>query len=219
MLRDDFLKDLISPIKSAVLKKFPDGHIRQYWADNPSLYSNYFGQKDDLHKFMSGHTGVDIATTWRDEVRASHSGTVSRVKTDRSSLGGIVVYINSPVVQDKGEEIIFSTAYAHLDQAIVKEGQYIKQGDVIGYEGNTGFVISGNTPYWGDAPGDKGLHLHFSLYEFIKKGGAWVKRRNEALAGSLDPLPWITGDLSGWLILLENMKELLLHWSNQLNNK
>ena len=47
----------------------------------------------------------------------------------------------------------YSTHYAHLSQPIVKVGQKVKQSEVIGYVGSTGFST--------------GPHLH---YEMVKHG-------------------------------------------------
>ena len=46
----------------------------------------------------------------------------------------------------------------------LKVGDIIKVGQAIGLEGNTGFVVSGKTAYWGDAPNQIGTHLHFGVY-------------------------------------------------------
>ncbi len=218
MTKEEFLKNITTPLPTAVLKKYPEGHIRQYWAENPELYSKAFGQQDDLHKFLGGHSGLDIATWHGDSVVAPFSGKVVRVKTDRASMGGIVAYIESPVLTDGVDKVIISCSLAHLDSCYVKEGDQVKQGQPIGTEGNTGFVVSGSTAFWGNAPAGVGTHLHFGLYEFRQKNGAWV-RINETLGGSFDPLPWLTGDWSGTSILLDYMVKLLTSWSLWLKNR
>ena len=209
--KEDYLKNLSSPLPLARLKKWPEGDIRQFWGENPALYAKIFGQVDDLHKFLSVHSGIDIATHHRDEVLAAQFGTVSQIKTNRFSLGGLVVYVNSPPLEDYGGRAVISLSYAHLDEISVKEGQEINKGDLIGYEGNTGYVVSGTTPFWGNAPLGVGTHLHFSGYEFVERNGIWT-RRNEAVGGSFDLLPWLTGDWSGTKIMLDHVRKLLEFW-------
>lgn len=216
MKRTDFLRRLKSPLPSAKLDKWPKGDIRQYYGENPEAYSTAFGQADDLHKFLGGHSGIDIATFHRDPVYAAHDGVVQSLKTDRTSIGGIVVYLTSDPLDDKGVgDARAQTAYAHLDEAVVKLNQRVKQGDLIGYEGNTGFVISGGTTYWGNAPAGIGTHLHFSLYEHVLVNGVmWRSRDFNPMGNSSDPLPFISdptpfddvadGNLSGWKIVLAN---------------
>ena len=107
---------------------------------------------------------------------------------------GREVWVYSPLLD--GEAPMNSrvcTVYCHLDEIAVEPGQVVKQGDLLGYEGNTGFVVSGGTQYWGDAPAGKGVHLHFGLYELmLDKDWKWKQRypKNLPLRGSSDPLPW-----------------------------
>jgi len=44
----------------------------------------------------------------------------------------------------------FETLYGHLQEILVNEGTFVNKGDLIGYVGNTGYVI-----------GKTGCHLHF----------------------------------------------------------
>lgn len=221
MKRTDFLAGLKSPLPNAVLKKAPQGNIMQYWGENAELYSTSFGHKDDLHKFLGGHSGIDIATFHRDPVYAAHDGYVSSIKTKRDDLGGLVVYITSDPLDDKAVgDCRVQTAYAHLDAVDVSVNQRVKKLDRIGYEGNTGFVVSGGTPYWGNAPAGLGTHLHFALYEQrLEQGVMWRPRDLNPLGNSVDPLPYISdptpfdnvadGNLSGLAIVLANAKKYL----------
>ena len=44
----------------------------------------------------------------------------------------------------------FSTLYGHMTYFVVSEGEYVEQGQVIGYVGSTGYST--------------GPHLHFTIY-------------------------------------------------------
>lgn len=211
MKHQEFLKSLANPVPSAVLKKYPEGDVVQYWAESPELYSRAFGQTDDFSKYAGGHTGIDIRGPHRTPVAAAHDGIVYAVKTDRQSLGGLCLWIRSPSLDLNGQESCITTGYGHFDQIIVKAGQKLKQGDHIGYMGNTGFVISGGTPYWGNAPAGKGTHLHFTLYENIMKNGAWMPRFNNLMQNSSDPLSYLTKgkELGGLTAILRNLSAYL----------
>lgn len=222
MKRKNFLARLKSPLPNAILQKAPAGHIMQFWGENPDLYSRVFGQSDDLHYYLAGHSGIDISTHHRDPVYAAHDGYVAGIRSDREGMGGLVVWLNSEPLDDKAKgDCRIQTAYAHLDEIVVKQNQPVKQGQLIGYEGNTGFVVSGSTAYWGNAPAGVGTHLHFSLYEHkLVTGVMWQARDLNPMQNSTDPLPFISdptpfdavadGNLSGWRIVLENAQRYLL---------
>ena len=144
MTKQEYLKNLTKPLPNTKWAKYPAGQITQFWGENPSLYSSVFGQNDDIHKYLAGHSGIDIATFHRDKVFACQAGYVQRIRTDRLTMGGLCVYIQSPELEDGNDKVIIQHVYAHLDEYVVKEGDYVERGQLIGYEGNTGFVISGN---------------------------------------------------------------------------
>lgn len=219
MNRHDFLRNMTSPLPKAILKKWPKGNIVQHWAENPALYSAASGRHDALHTYLGGHTGIDIATGHRDPVYAAHDGYVPAhmIFDDPGRAGGREVWVYSdPLDDEEPQNSLVCTVYCHLDEIVVKPGQRVSQGQLLGYEGNTGFVVSGGTKYWGNAPAGKGTHLHFGLYELILKNGQWAQRAYNVLKGSSDPLPYISetpenphGDLSGFTIVLNNAAKYL----------
>lgn len=90
------------------------------------------------------HKGLDIGVPEGTPIYAAADGKVT-VANDYDSWGyswGYYVKINHSSVHD--------TLYAHMSRVAVTEGQYVKQGDLIGYVGSTG--------------NSSGPHLHFELY-------------------------------------------------------
>jgi len=80
-------------------------------------------------------------------IYAARSGKVTRAAYQD---GGAGYYVN--ISHGDG----FSSIYMHMTRYIVSSGQYVEQGQVIGYVGSTGLST--------------GPHLHFG----IAKGGQYV---------------------------------------------
>ncbi len=101
------------------------------------------------------HRAMDILAPLGTPVIASVDGTIRKLFT--SKAGGLTIY-----QFDRGEGLVYY--YAHLDRYAdgLVEGQFVKQGSVIGYVGTTG-----NAPK--DAP-----HLHFSV-EVLPPTKEWWK--------------------------------------------
>ena len=88
---------------------------------------------------QSRHMGYDFASVERAPVPASNDGVVVFVGT----LG---IY-GSVVLIDHGLGLF--SLYGHLSEVSVKEGQYVRKGDIIGRTGRTGLAL--------------GDHLHFGI--------------------------------------------------------
>ena len=103
-----------------------------------------FGESDLPYQVF--HTGIDIANPngkVGDSIAAFMPGKVTYA--DEISWG-----YGKHVIIDHGDNI--TTVYGHLNTIYVKQGQEVKQGQVIGTEGETG---------WATGP-----HLHFEIRVF-----------------------------------------------------
>lgn len=91
----------------------------------------------------TGHRAIDYAAPLGTPIRAVGDGTVTLAGWNGS-------YGNMVSVRHNGT---YSTNYGHMSKLAVKRGEKVKQGDIIGYVGSTGFST--------------GPHLH---YEMVKNG-------------------------------------------------
>ena len=113
--------------------------------------SSYYG-----YRWGTLHGGIDISDggIMGAPVTASRSGTVIKVNNSCShnygksySCGCGGGYGNYVMIAHDGT---YNTLYGHLTSAAVSVGDYVEQGQVIGYVGSTGWST--------------GEHLHFEVY-------------------------------------------------------
>ncbi len=102
------------------------------------------------------HHGVDIFAKKGTPVTAVVTG---RVRTGTGGIGGNHVWLSGGMLGVGGTRYY----YAHLDSFAIASGDTVKQGDVLGYVGNTGNART--TP----------PHLHFGIYS----------------GGPVDPAPFL----------------------------
>jgi len=132
--------------------KIPDPSPSGFIWPTPGFYyiSSGFGAR-----WGTTHKGIDIgdAGIMGGAVCASKSGTVTYVNNTcthnygkSSSCGCGGGYGNYVIIQHDGT---YSTLYGHMTNAVVSVGDYVQQGDVIGYVGSTGWST--------------GAHLHFEV--------------------------------------------------------
>jgi murein DD-endopeptidase MepM/ murein hydrolase activator NlpD len=115
----------------------------------PAAISSYFGYR--IHP-ISGvsklHQGTDIAAPTGTPVLATYSGNVE--------IAGWLGGLGLAVVISHGDRL--ETRYGHMSEVVVKPGQEIEQGEVIGFVGSTGFST--------------GPHLHYEVWQKI--GQEWI---------------------------------------------
>jgi murein DD-endopeptidase MepM/ murein hydrolase activator NlpD len=129
----------------------------------------------------ASHNGLDMAAPTGTPIYAAAPGTVSKTYSGHSVNG------NGVILRHSSTDNIIGTAYIHMDQVMVRDGQQVRRGKQIGTVGSTGRST--------------GPHLHFIVY-----GPGWQTQ---------DPAPLISGSalvratgapnyvlyLAGWLLL------------------
>ena len=113
--------------------------------DFARVSSSFGNRKHPISGKWKKHKGTDYAASTGTPIMTTASGTV----THSSRKGG---YGNCVIVKHNDK---YTTLYAHLSKfkSGARKGDYVKQGDVIGYVGSTGYAT--------------GPHLH---YEFLLYG-------------------------------------------------
>ena len=110
---------------------------------------------------IKGHTGVDLSASIGTPIRAAASGVIVHASY-YSGYGRYIKIKHSSAI---------NTAYGHLSRIVVRNGQRVSQGQIIGYTGNSGYST--------------GPHLH---YEVMKNGRfvnpmSFVKQEPQRLTG------------------------------------
>lgn len=97
------------------------------------------GHFGDMY-FNGPHNGLDIGAAYGTPIVAAQAGEVISAQYHWSWGNNVLIWHNET----------FSTRYAHMSSIAVSAGQYVEQGQIIGYVGSTG-----------DSYGN---HLHFEVY-------------------------------------------------------
>lgn len=124
----------------------PDGRgLNQAFLRYPLEFtriSSSFGRRlHPIHRSWRSHNGTDFAAPSGTPIKASSDGVVKFIGTQRG-------YGNTVIIEHRGN---YSSLYAHMNgfAGSVTKGKRIRQGDVIGYVGMTG---------WATGP-----HLHYEI--------------------------------------------------------
>ncbi len=127
------IKDFLSQQKDIFLAT-PNG-----WPVDGHVTSQFGERNHPRSGELSFHTGIDIAAESGSPVRATADGVVSFAGW--SGAGGNLAAVE--------HGFGFSTYYAHNRMVVVKVGQKVKRGEIIGYVGSTG--------------NSTGPHLHYEI--------------------------------------------------------
>lgn len=129
--------------------------------------SAHFKSNDAVHR--GRHNGMDIAgggiagqpirAVADGYVTLVHNGCSHNYKKSGNCCGngyGNYCTVNHGSLKINGSTANYVAYYAHASKIIVSNGQYVKQGQVLGYVGTTGWST--------------GYHLHFGML----KNGSWI---------------------------------------------
>ena len=135
--------EIIKPyleLKPGVLKSIPSMTPLEKQTYRTS--STYGVRKHPISKKIKNHNGFDLAANQGSKVYATADGRVSLAKISNQGYG------NHILIEHR---FGFETKYGHLQQILISNGEFVNQGQLIGYVGTTGLST--------------GPHLH---YEIIK---------------------------------------------------
>jgi len=94
--------------------------------------------------FAHFHTGIDLATQEGQPVRAAADGLVVGARPMTDGAGTLIGYGNFVILEHDGN---LKTLYAHLKTMLVKEGQTVRRGQLVGLVGSTGNSTGSHTHF------------------------------------------------------------------------
>ncbi len=130
---------LMMPVQGYISQGYGKTDYTQYQNNDGSWGCTYGGYYPNCEI----HNGIDIASYLGASIRGAADGKV--IGMGYSGGWGNWIVLEHP----NG----LATLYAHLDSSVVSKGQNVTKGQIIGYEGTTGFST--------------GPHLHFSVYSSL----------------------------------------------------
>ena len=160
------LYNKLMPKKIILKDVFNDWKITQLFGKTPFAIKH-----PEIYKYKQ-HTGIDFGMRKGTKIYAPHDGIM--VKVDSK-----IEYTKEGLPTGTGlsfslwdSKQLIATRYYHTQKLIVKLNKIYKEGDLIGYVGDTGHNRSGS-------------HLHFELVE--TNDIAHVINKDNGAGGAIDP--------------------------------
>jgi len=127
----------IQPVRNDDLKKVASG------------WGNRF---HPIYKVIKFHYGMDFSAPTGTEIFATGDGEVVKVRRSYTGYGRHIVIRHG---------FGYETLYAHMSKTLVKKGQNVKRGEVIGLVGNTGTSTTSHLHYEVSKDGKKVNPAHY----------------------------------------------------------
>ena len=155
--------------RAVLMQLIPNGSPIEYhgitskfgWRIHPILHKREF------------HRGIDMKAKLNTKVYAPADGIVEWAGYHKRSGYGRLIILEHAYG--------FKTYYGHLNKTVVKSGQFVKKGTLIGYTGNSGM--------------SNGAHLHYEVrflyrslnpYWFLK----WTQKNYDEIFKKEKKVPW-----------------------------
>jgi murein DD-endopeptidase MepM/ murein hydrolase activator NlpD len=123
--------------KKLVLRNIPNGYPVEY----KGVTSRFGYRTHPITKKREFHTGIDLRAKMNSKVYAPADGIINFAKYHKKSGYGNLLILD--------HNFGFKTLYGHLNKFAVKQGDFVKKGDLIAYTGNSGL--------------SSGPHLHYEI--------------------------------------------------------
>ena len=120
---------------------------RFFWPTEGTVTSGFGWRIHPVLRYRKLHNGADIPGACSNPIYAAQSGKVVKTGTGYSGGSGNNMRIDHGTIDGRN----IQTAYLHMTRFIVKTGEYVNKGEVVGYVGTTGLSTR--------------CHLHLSLYK------------------------------------------------------
>ncbi len=159
------LASLTAMQRKMMLDSLPSGCPLEF----KKITSRYGLRTHPIYMKKEFHPGVDLRAKMNTPIKAVADGVVSYAGFHKRSGFGKLVVIR--------HNFAFSTNYGHLKKYIVKTGEIVKKGQLIGYTGNSGI--------------SNGPHLHYEV-RFI--------------SNSLNPEPFTEWGMDNYEVVFRKVK-------------
>jgi murein DD-endopeptidase MepM/ murein hydrolase activator NlpD len=123
--------------KNFILQNIPNGYPIKF----EGITSSFGWRINPILKKREFHPGIDLRAKIGTPIHATANGLVEYASFHKTSGYGNLIIIE--------HNFGFKTIFGHLSKIIVKQGDFVKKGDIIGYTGNSGL--------------SNGPHLHYEI--------------------------------------------------------
>ena len=163
------LAQMTSQERSFLLRSIPSGSPVPY----RGISSRFGYRKHPITHKRELHRGTDLKAKMKTPIYATADAVVEFAGSRNTKGYGRLIILDHTYG--------FKTYYGHLNKMVVKNGQFVKKGELIGYSGNSGR--------------SNGPHLHYEVrfiqrplnpYWFIK----WDIQNYDEIFAKIKKVPW-----------------------------